>query len=1017
MANPSDSTKFWSNISLTDNVRAHLGDNYNYGASEDQRIFEAVVESLRYPEMETRSRSVPDAGQGTLSWIFADVCSSGGRVFSGSENPDSYILDSDYSRDTDGPWSHTTYHDQSSLERAKIASELRKWLKAEDKRILWVSGKPGSGKSTLMKFLRDQEETEDLLYEWANGNRLVIADHFFWLPGTMLQNSVEGLLRTLLCSVLGYFTVDLASAKSICTRRRWNLQGCHRPWSLRELKQTMLNIGTVPDIRAFFLIDGLDECCPQHLHHELMDTILECLQLPCSKICISSRPWEDFESRLDGQLTLRIDSLTRLDMLNHAKQVLGRAASGQRLSDSARKEMNEVIRTLVHRASGVFLWVELVLRAMQVEIKKCRGVQRLQTILDDHPLGLDEYFAKFIYGRITATSGNVSDTASVLKLALLLHSAGGLIGDDREISFIPFWLLSCGKLSLPIVFPSSYTPRLDAAEVGAMLQQTRAFLHQSCNDLLVLSSGLQGYRHGDKNLSSLNAFVQFFHRTVFDFLSTRSNTRFIDQGSPEHFDEPNFIPTIAALIFAYKLRGADSGCGTINHNLKRTIDARENIAKEQRQQYQVACERFAIEHLSCEDVCLGSHDALLLQGVFKNTVIPHNVRRAIIRHWPYLAICDDNLFGAFDSVQSPLARARGKKLCQDCMESMYDCINCGLIPSSWLDSVSQYHYADGRTYWISSESERVATPLDTRCGMLRTRPKDDAVEPEDSACTCELCGIILLSSKDCGLMELFLGLEYGAYMSQVQAWDHKSTHRRIARFGKASHCSRLLSSMPFDLPSAMQDSKHDAPIEPPSEAFQAFVWRRQKLKAVNSLLRSVHKQIRTMSSMPHDSENRWDPQNVTFKWKHFLCGFAPDLNAFLKIKKDMICLTCGANGKDFGAITICLVCDGFPRICQQCFGDSVSVHERDTDHSCFSVRLGSRNDEFVTGYLEDTDVVDAVMALFNWYVDNAEPYGLGYTVPSYVAVTLRKLEYFKRYVTIFNEMVKHAITKRKIKQA
>lgn len=42
-----------------------------------------------------------------------------------------------------------------------------------------VSGKPGSGKSTLMKFICEHETTEKTLKTWANGQQLVVANFFF----------------------------------------------------------------------------------------------------------------------------------------------------------------------------------------------------------------------------------------------------------------------------------------------------------------------------------------------------------------------------------------------------------------------------------------------------------------------------------------------------------------------------------------------------------------------------------------------------------------------------------------------------------------------------------------------------------------------------------------------------------------------------------------------------------------------------------------------------------------------
>jgi len=70
--------------------------------------------------------------------------------------------------------------------------------------IYWIAGKAGCGKSTLMKFISNQHQTNDALRTWAGTDELVIATCFFWAAGTKLQKSQEGLLRTLLHTILGH---------------------------------------------------------------------------------------------------------------------------------------------------------------------------------------------------------------------------------------------------------------------------------------------------------------------------------------------------------------------------------------------------------------------------------------------------------------------------------------------------------------------------------------------------------------------------------------------------------------------------------------------------------------------------------------------------------------------------------------------------------------------------------------------------------------------------------------------
>lgn len=58
--------------------------------------------------------------------------------------------------------------------------------------LLWIKGKPGAGKSTLMAFLHDRLKT---LRDESQGIRL---DFFFTARGTELQRTPLGMFRSLL---------------------------------------------------------------------------------------------------------------------------------------------------------------------------------------------------------------------------------------------------------------------------------------------------------------------------------------------------------------------------------------------------------------------------------------------------------------------------------------------------------------------------------------------------------------------------------------------------------------------------------------------------------------------------------------------------------------------------------------------------------------------------------------------------------------------------------------------------
>jgi hypothetical protein len=52
--------------------RTHLGDVYHYEPSPEERAFNAVLESLKYPGMHDRRDALNEAHEGTFDWTFLE---------------------------------------------------------------------------------------------------------------------------------------------------------------------------------------------------------------------------------------------------------------------------------------------------------------------------------------------------------------------------------------------------------------------------------------------------------------------------------------------------------------------------------------------------------------------------------------------------------------------------------------------------------------------------------------------------------------------------------------------------------------------------------------------------------------------------------------------------------------------------------------------------------------------------------------------------------------------------------
>ncbi|KAK1252596.1 hypothetical protein MKX08_003783 [Trichoderma sp. CBMAI-0020] len=83
----------------------------------------------------------------------------------------------------------------------KASVGLTRWLQSEEK-LFWIAGKPGSGKSTFIKYLHTNPLTSKYLRNWYHSTNHVQATFFFHHRGTAIQKSLEGLYRGILGQIL-----------------------------------------------------------------------------------------------------------------------------------------------------------------------------------------------------------------------------------------------------------------------------------------------------------------------------------------------------------------------------------------------------------------------------------------------------------------------------------------------------------------------------------------------------------------------------------------------------------------------------------------------------------------------------------------------------------------------------------------------------------------------------------------------------------------------------------------------
>ncbi|KAI1451810.1 hypothetical protein F4805DRAFT_463413 [Annulohypoxylon moriforme] len=380
-------------------------------------------------------------------------------------------------------------------------TSLSSWL-GDESGMFWIHGKPGSGKSTLMKFIAEDKRTWEHLHEFSSGALGISAMFFFHDRGGLLQKSFEGLLRSILYQIIeqarksGVEITELTKHlfKCLSTQRRQtqSLTLNTLENSLRHLLQQRLL-----DLKIFLLLDALDEYDgqPGFICRFLQDMIrVTAGSRTKLKILFSSRYWEEFRRGFEDVPSIQLQDHTTDDIENYCWGMV--ASAGSDLSVI----LSPVIPKVIDRANGVFLWVKLALHELIREAPQKDSPEELTSTLNSIPSNLQDYYIRTVH-RIPE---NLRRDAFVIfeSLSKTIHTLG---------LFDMINIIDCSKMS-------NYRDcRESFEEWGYWASIDNEGFAQVKSRILTSTGGLAevvGYRKLDLN-------VQFIHQTVKDFVHSR----------------------------------------------------------------------------------------------------------------------------------------------------------------------------------------------------------------------------------------------------------------------------------------------------------------------------------------------------------------------------------------------------------------------------------------------------------------------------------------------------------------
>lgn len=497
--------------------------------------------------LEDINRNVQEEGEMTRAWLMlSDTARRGQGYFAEQlilQRLRSLSIDHRHEMIT-REHSHTFswIFDESSSDKSGVAPvKFTDWLKYEDG-LYWVSGKPGSGKSTLMKFLATHETTQDFLNEWAGEKRLVVARFYFWNASTHhSEKSQEGLLRAILYQILrrcpeliqvAYHDQWVALTSDAMLLRETRDDLLTTPALLDAFRKLSTSIATT-DIKFCFFIDGLDEYAGRPADIiKLVETLKSYENV---KTCVSSRPWNEFEASFgnDNPWKLYMQDLTVGDIRLYVESMLGENARFRELRESD-PQCPDFVQYIVSSAQGVFLWVFLVVRSLLDGLTNSDRIVDLQRRVEELPKDLEEYFEKILFGTDDRYRQQSAHAFTITMTAV------------EELPLMAYWIIDQEDPSF-LTTTKLATPSLQTLESRFMQMERR--LKALGKGLLERTTYL---RYDDMTAEEKLLFshsVGFLHRTVNDYFKTAVAGSMLREWSAPTFNpDLEICKAIGALI-------------------------------------------------------------------------------------------------------------------------------------------------------------------------------------------------------------------------------------------------------------------------------------------------------------------------------------------------------------------------------------------------------------------------------------------------------------------------------------
>lgn len=276
--------------------------------------------------------------------------------------------------------------------------------------------------------------------------------------------------------------------------------------------------------RICIFIDGLDE-----ISGDPDAAIAEIRIMPSSgiKVCLSSRPERSYSDAFGSYAKLRLQDLTEYDIRAYVVHRLE-----PWLRTEPEDEVTKMMNDIAHKAQGVFLWVDLVVKALIKGLKNDDNLEQLQVRVASTPSGIEAVYANML---------SKIDEAHHKEAVRLFHMA--LVGLTQSLL----------DVALGLYDHSDRVPEISVSDALKLCDRTQNRIQTICGGLLDIDQEDRDSRRGggtfgleehylclpirytgSSDAADLSFFeryvhVNFIHRTVAEFLrQSKQGQSFLD---------------------------------------------------------------------------------------------------------------------------------------------------------------------------------------------------------------------------------------------------------------------------------------------------------------------------------------------------------------------------------------------------------------------------------------------------------------------------------------------------------